>query len=140
MKDPAVIAFAIVVALTVAAHFAFIGYLVIGGFLAWRWPRSIWLHIPVVVWGVGSIVMGLPCPLSSVERWARAGAGMTALPPEGFIAHYITGVLYPAELAVAVQVLVSATVLASWAVLGVAVARGWRGGPVRLVPHDSGTR
>ncbi|HYR17789.1 MAG TPA: DUF2784 family protein, partial [Mycobacterium sp.] len=57
MKDPAVIAFVILVALTVAAHFAFVGYLVIGGFLAWRWPRTIALHVPVVLWGVGSIAV-----------------------------------------------------------------------------------
>ena len=139
MNNPAVIVFAVVVALTVAAHFAFIGYLVIGGFLAWRWPRSIWLHMPVVVWGVGSIAMGLPCPLTSIERWARAGAGMNPLPPEGFIAHYITGVLYPADSAIAVQAVVFAAVLASWIALAVA-ARGWHGGAGRLVPHDSGTR
>jgi Protein of Unknown function (DUF2784) len=136
MKDPAVIAFAIVVAVTVAAHFAFIGYLVIGGFLAWRWPRTIWLHVPVVVWGVGSVAFGLPCPLTDLERWARAGAGMNPLPSEGFIAHYITGVLYPAGVAVGVQTLAFAAVLASWIV----VARSWRVGSGRLVSHRSGTR
>ncbi len=140
MNDPAVIAFAILVALTVAVHFAFIGYLVIGGFLAWRWPRSIWLHIPVVVWGVGNIAMGLPCPLTWLERWTRAGAGLNPLPSEGFIAHYITGVLYPAESATAVQVVVSAAVLTSWIVLAVTAARGWHGGAGRLVPHDIRTR
>jgi hypothetical protein len=36
MKERAVLAFTVLVALTVAAHFAFVGYLVIGGFLAWR--------------------------------------------------------------------------------------------------------
>jgi len=137
MKDPAVIAFVILVALTVAAHFAFVGYLVIGGFLAWRWPRTIALHAPVVLWGVGSIAFGFPCPLTDLERWARAGARIHPLPPEGFIAHYITGVLYPAGLSVEVQVLVFTAVLASWIVLA---TRGWRAGAGRLVPHDDRTR
>lgn len=116
MKDPLAVAFAIVVALTVAVHFVFIGYLVIGGFLAWRWPRSILLHVPVVVWGAGSLLSGLPCPLTDLERWARAGAHLNPLPPQGFIAHYITGVLYPAGLAVVVQALVFVAVLVSWIV------------------------
>src|SRR5260370_6926889 len=98
MKDPAVIAFVILVALTVAAHFAFVGYLVIGGFLAWRWPRTIALHVPGGLWGVGSIAFGFPCPLTHLERWARAGAGMRPLPPGGFIAPSITRSLYPPRL------------------------------------------
>lgn len=39
-----------VVALAVAAHFVLVAYLVVGGFIALRWRRTIWLHIPVVVW------------------------------------------------------------------------------------------
>ena len=36
--------------LVVAAHFAFLIYLPAVG--SWRcWRRSIWLHVPVVLWG-----------------------------------------------------------------------------------------
>jgi hypothetical protein len=38
------------VGLTVALHFAFIGYALIGGFLALRWRRTMWLHVPAAVW------------------------------------------------------------------------------------------
>jgi hypothetical protein len=41
---------------------------------------------------------------------------MAPLPPQGFIAHYITGVLYPASWADAVPVVLFALVAASWAV------------------------
>ncbi|WP_102142743.1 DUF2784 domain-containing protein [Mycobacterium hubeiense] len=139
MNDVAVVAFATVVAVTVAVHFAFIGYLVIGGFLAWRWPRSIGLHVLVVVWGISSIACGLPCPLTDLERWGRAGAGMNQLPPDGFIAHYLTGVLYPVDYAVAVHALAFAAVAASWLKLGQTAARRWRDGSVRLVPDGSRT-
>ena len=108
------VAFASVVVLTVAVHFAFIGYLVIGGFLAWRWPVTIALHGVVVLWGVAGLLLGLPCPLTDLERFARTGAGMAPLPPQGFIEHYITGVWYPERFSTAVQVLVLAVVLASW--------------------------
>ena len=128
----------IVVAVVAAVHFAFIGYIVIGGFLALRWQRTIWLHVPAVVWGVGFIALNVRCPLTELERWARDRAGMSPLPPKGFIAHYITGVWYPAGAAGIVQVLVFSTVCVSWAALAVTVARGWSGRNRGLVPHDSG--
>jgi hypothetical protein len=107
--------YAILVALVVALHFAFIGYVVLGGFLALRWPRTMWLHIPAVLWGIGIGTKRVDCPLTWVERWARARAGMAPLPPDGFIAHYITGVIYPVSWEGAVEVAAFTVVLASWA-------------------------
>ncbi len=103
----------IVVALTVAVHFAFVGYLVVGGFLALRWRRTIWLHVPVVIWGIVTVIEHLDCPLTWLERWARAKAGMPPL-PQGFIAHYVTGVIYPASWVGAAQVVTFAMVAVSW--------------------------
>lgn len=105
----------VLVGLAVAAHFAFLLYLPIGGFVAWRWPRSIWLHALAVSWGVIITVGHLDCPLTWLERWARARAGMAPLPSAGFIAHYITGVLYPAGWAAGVPFAVLAAVASSWA-------------------------
>lgn len=116
--------FTIVVVSAVAMHFAFIGYLVLGGFLAWRWPATVGLHIAVVVWGAVGLALGLPCPLTDLERVARAGAGMGPLPPEGFIEHYLTGVWYPADMTLAAQVLAFAVVLGSW--VGFAIRRRTR--------------
>lgn len=100
-------------------HFMFLGFLVIGGFLAWRWPGLIGLHIAAVAWAAATLTVGLPCPLTDLERYARAGAGLGEIAPEGFIEHYLTGVLYPADMEVAVQVLVFALVLCSWVGLGI---------------------
>ena len=110
------VVFTVIVAVTVAVHFAFIGYVVLGGFAAWRWPRTLAVHVAAVLWGAAGLALDLPCPLTDVERWARARAGMAPLPPEGFIAHYLTGVLYPASWATAVQVAVLVTVVTSWVV------------------------
>lgn len=116
--------YTIVVVLTVAVHFVFICYLAVGGFLAWRWPATVGWHIAAVVWGVASLTAGLPCPLTDLERFGRAGAGMGELPSEGFIAHYLTGVWYPAESAAAVQALVLAAVVGSW--VGLVIRRRTR--------------
>lgn len=39
-----------VVVSTVVMHFAFIAYVLAGGFLALRWRRTMWLHVPAVIW------------------------------------------------------------------------------------------
>ncbi|MEV4566607.1 DUF2784 domain-containing protein [Nonomuraea sp. NPDC049419] len=94
-------------------HFAFLAYLTLGGFLAWRRRRTIWIHLAVAAWGVLSVVTGVECPLTLVEDWARRHAGGAGLPASGFIDHYIEGVIYAGEytnvarLAVAVLVLFS---------------------------------
>jgi uncharacterized protein DUF2784 len=33
-----------VITLVLGAHFAYVAYVVLGGFLAWWWPRAIWPH------------------------------------------------------------------------------------------------
>lgn len=99
--------------LAMVAHFAFLAYLALGGFLAWRWRRTIWAHLAVVVWGLASVVTGVDCPLTHVEDWARRRAGESGLPAGGFIDHYIEGVIYPEEytnlarLAVAIAVFIA---------------------------------
>lgn len=109
--------------LAVAMHAAFIGYLVLGGFLAWRWPRTIAVHVATVVWGVGSVLIGYECPLTWLENWARISGGRPPLPSTGFIAHYITGVLYPADAVNLVRLLVVAVVFVSWVGFGRRVRR-----------------
>jgi len=104
----------ILVAIVVAVHLAFVGYGVIGGFLALRWPRTIWVHVPVVVWCVAIEIVDFVCPLTALERWARARAGMAPLPPDGFVDYYLTGTLYPADAKGLVLGLVLLVVVASW--------------------------
>ncbi len=105
-----------VVAVVVALHFGFIGYLLGGGFLAWRHPRTIWLHIATAAWAVAiTVVPSLECPLTLVERWARGHGGMDPLPSDGFIAHYVTGVFYPTGAADIAQLAAMLVVAASWA-------------------------
>ena len=76
--------------LVAAAHFAFLIYLPVGGFLALRWRRTIWLHVAAVAWAAVSVLLHVSCPLTGIERLAREQAGMAALGPTGFIDHYIS--------------------------------------------------
>ncbi|MEU1981313.1 DUF2784 domain-containing protein [Nocardia sp. NPDC019395] len=101
--------------LTAATHVLFIGYVVAGGFVAWRLPRTIWLHGGAAAWGFGTVLIGFDCPLTYAENWARQHAGQQGLPPEGFIDHYLTGVIYPESMLNEVRILVAVCVLVSWA-------------------------
>lgn len=101
--------------ITVAAHLAFVVYVVAGGFLAWRYRRTIWLHGAAVAWGFVSIVIGVDCPLTQLESWARVRAGESALPSTGFIDYYLTGVIYPESALGVVRFAAICAVAISWA-------------------------
>jgi len=95
-------------------HLTFLLYVTFGGFVAWRWPRTIVLHAVAVVWGLASVLVGFDCPLTHAENWARHRAGEAGLPPSGFIDHYLTGVIYPDSALGLVRALVAACILVSW--------------------------
>jgi hypothetical protein len=91
-----------------------VAYVVVGGFVAWRWPRTIWLHLLAFGWGFSTVLFGFDCPLTYLENWARHRAGVAGLPPSGFIDHYLTGVIYPESALGLVRVLVAVCVVVSW--------------------------
>ncbi|MFW6639852.1 DUF2784 domain-containing protein [Nocardiopsis algeriensis] len=104
-------------------HLAFLAYVALGGFLAWYRPAAFWPHLACALYGLGITVIGWTCPLTTVENWARVNAGQAGLPPGGFIDHYLTGVVYPAEHLVAIQVAVGAVIALSWLGLALRLSR-----------------
>jgi hypothetical protein len=116
--------------LMVGLHFAFLAYLIVGGFLAWRWPRTIWLHLVTAAWGLLIIVVQVPCPLTWAQNEFRDLGGQSRL-RDGFIQVYVRGTFYPAQYERASQIVVGAIVAASW--IGFAVVRRRR--RTRHAPH-----
>ena len=96
-------------------HGAFLAYVVLGGLVALRWPRTLPLHAAAAVWGLLVIAASVRCPLTTVEDWLRVRGGAAPL-PGGFIDRYVEGVLYPASLTPLAQALAAVLVLGSWAV------------------------
>jgi hypothetical protein len=94
----------------VAAHLAFIVFVVTGGFLAWRWRRLAWLHLPAAIWGTLIEFAGWICPLTPWEFALRRRAGEIGY-QEGFIEHYIIPLVYPRDLTPGVQVMLGVLVL-----------------------------
>ena len=97
----------------VVVHFAFIVFVAIGGILAWRWPRVLWLHVPAVLWGIGIVTIGYNCPLTPLERGLRRLGGEVPS-HKGFIDQYIEGVIYPQRYTSLLRALVAVLVVVGW--------------------------
>jgi Protein of Unknown function (DUF2784) len=97
----------------VAVHYAVMGYIVFGGFLVWRWRWTLPIHVVAIAWAAISLMFPVSCPLTWLENYFRHQGGLPSL-DGGFITTYITGVLYPSNDVVLVQVLAGLIVLVSW--------------------------
>jgi uncharacterized protein DUF2784 len=106
-----------VVVVTVCAHIAYLIYLPSGGFLALRWPRTLVFHVPTVAWGIAVVGLHLPCPLTQLEKWARARANLDPLPQSGFVDRYLSGLLVPQGRTGGAQAIAFVAAAVSWAVL-----------------------
>ncbi|GAA3554086.1 hypothetical protein GCM10022222_42200 [Amycolatopsis ultiminotia] len=95
-------------------HFVVLGFLIFGGFLAWRWPRVLLAHFPLVVWGVLSSVFPLDCPITAAENWARGIGGLPQY-DRGFVETYLAGVVYDPDHVNHFRAAMALFVLAGWA-------------------------
>lgn len=97
--------------IVVLLHFGFILFVLFGGLLVLKWPRMLWVHIPVFAWGVFIEWVGWICPLTPLEQRLRAAGGDAAY-EGGFIDHYIMPLVYPPGLTREMQWILGGVVLA----------------------------
>lgn len=97
--------------LVLLGHAAFVLFTIIGGFLALRWQRLVWLHLPCALWGATVELTGWICPLTPLENSLRSAAGEAPY-AGGFIAHYISVLLYPVALTRATQIMLGTLLVA----------------------------
>jgi hypothetical protein len=91
-------------------HFAFVLFVTLGGFLALRWPRAAFVHVPAAAWGVAIEFGGWICPLTPLENVLRSRAGESIYHGD-FIARYLMPVLYPEGLTREAQVILGTAAL-----------------------------
>jgi Protein of Unknown function (DUF2784) len=101
------------VTVVLGLHFAYLAYLVIGGFFAWRWPKAIWPHLVACAWGVLIVAGRVDCPLTWAEDRARRWAGQAPL-TQGFVDRYLDNVIYPERFVNLVRLGVALVIGASW--------------------------
>ncbi|MGZ4548249.1 MAG: DUF2784 domain-containing protein [Blastococcus sp.] len=70
-------------------HAAAVLFMLTGALLALRWPRVLWVHVPLSLAILAIYVTGSDCPVTNLELWFRARAGAPGY-TGGFIGHYIT--------------------------------------------------
>jgi len=92
-------------------HLGFIVFVMLGGFLVFRWPRLALLHVPAVIWGALVELTGKICPLTFVENQLRIAAGTSGY-TGSFVEHYLLGVIYPAGLSRPAQYALALLVIA----------------------------
>jgi hypothetical protein len=92
-------------------HGAFVAFVVLGGFAAWRWRRLLWLHVPAAAWGAIVELMAWPCPLTPLEQSLRRAAGENGY-SGGFTEHYLLPLLYPPGLTAPTQLALGLFVIA----------------------------
>ena len=95
---------------TMLVHFAFIAFVVLGGLLALRWRRVMWVHLPAAVWGVLIELRGWTCPLTPLENHFRRLGGESGY-AGGFIDRYLEPVIYPPGLSGSTQLVLAASVV-----------------------------
>jgi hypothetical protein len=91
-------------------HLGFVLFALFGGLLVLHWRRTIWLHLPAVLWAAAIEFFGWFCPLTPLENWLRAKGGAPVY-QEDFIEHYIVPLLYPEALSRNLQIILGSIVL-----------------------------
>lgn len=74
--------------LTVVAHLAYAAFILVGQLLIlagvlrkWRWIRNVWfrsIHLTMIGIVVVESLVGIVCPLTTLEKWLRREAGQAS--------------------------------------------------------------
>jgi len=75
-------------------HLLFILWVIFGAIVAFRRPLLRWIHILSLIWGILTELLPWPCPLTVLENWLEARAGITPY-QGGFLLHYLDALVYP---------------------------------------------
>lgn len=75
-------------------HGLFILWVMFGALLARGRPMLRWLHIAPLIWGILTELLPWPCPLTVLENYLEARAGVEPY-QGGFLLHYLDRLVYP---------------------------------------------
>jgi Protein of Unknown function (DUF2784) len=75
-------------------HALFILWVIFGAFFTRSRPFLRWLHIASLIWGIFTELLPWSCPLTLLENWLEAKAGVEPY-KGGFLLHYLDKLVYP---------------------------------------------
>lgn len=96
--------------LVLLVHFAFVIFVILGGFLVARRRSVMPFHLAAVAWAALIEFSGWICPLTPLETRLRARSGGGGYQTD-FVAHYILPMLYPEGLTRQSQIALGAAVV-----------------------------
>ena len=91
-------------------HLGFILFVALGALPALRWRWLVFVHLPVLAYGLGIELIGWMCPLTPLEAALHDRALAAGFGPSGF-SRLIEALIYPAGLTREIQVLLAALLL-----------------------------
>ena len=97
--------------LVFSIHFLFILLIIFGGLAGFIRRWALFVHLPLFVWGVLILFVGLRCPLTPLEQWLLTRAADAEAYSGGFIDYYIVSWIYPEGLTRTHQVLLGIALL-----------------------------
>ena len=118
--------------LVLALHALFVVFVVLGGLLALRWRRAVFVHVPCALWGAWVTMAGWICPLTPLEVTLRQRAGEGGY-AGGFLEHYLVPILYPGDLTRGIQIGLGVVGLVLNIAIYVAMTRWWRRSRRRMI-------
>ena len=80
--------YSVLAGIIAVVHGLFVIFVVAGGLMAFKWPATIWVHLPVAIYGVLIMFFDWSCPLTRLEIMFREKAGETVQWTE-FLDHYL---------------------------------------------------
>ncbi len=111
--------------LVLALHALFVVFVVLGGLLALRWRRAVFVHVPCALWGAWVALAGWICPLTPLEVVLRQQAGEGGY-TGGFLERYLVPILYPGDLTRGIQIGLGVVVLVLNIAIYAAITWRWR--------------
>jgi Protein of Unknown function (DUF2784) len=75
-------------------HTLFILWVIFGALVTRNRPVLRWLHVASLIWGILTELTAWPCPLTLMENWLEAKAGIEPY-QGGFLLHHLDRLVYP---------------------------------------------
>jgi Protein of Unknown function (DUF2784) len=88
--------------LVLVVHLAIVVFALLGGALVLRHPKVLWVHLPVLLWGVVVEWADWICPLTPLENYFLHLGGKAGYTGD-FVARFVSRVLYPEHLTLSLR-------------------------------------
>ena len=96
--------------LTLITHFIFILFVIFGGLLFFIFSKTIYIHLPALIWGIYIELTNSICPLTYLENWFLYQGGLTTYSSD-FINKYFYQIIYPEGLTTDIQIFFGITLI-----------------------------